>query len=247
MMKKRMWIAAASAALLALGGAHAQAPAEHKMEGERDIDGMHGHQMNGHRMNSDGGFHMRFEDAEKWARHFDDPARDAWQKPDEIIAALKLPKNALVADIGAGTGYFSARLAKSVPKGEVFAADIEKDMVRYLGERAKRENLPNIVPVQAAPDSADLPQPVDVILIVDTYHHIGNRVDYFTKLRGSLKPSGRLALVDFKADAKDGPPAMHRVPLEKATEELKAAGYKRVETFDFLPRQYFAVFEKSAQ
>jgi SAM-dependent methyltransferase len=242
-MTKRIWLAVSAAALLVIG-AHAQTPAEH---GEHKMDGMNGHQMDGHQMNPDGGFHRRFDDADKWAKHFDDPARDAWQKPDEIVAALKLPKTALVADIGAGTGYFSARLAKSVPEGKVFSADIEKDMVRYLGERAKRENLPNIVPVQATPESANLPQPVDLALLVDTYHHIGNRVDYFTKLRSGLKPGGRLALVDFSGDAKDGPPAAHRVSLDKATEELKAAGYKRVETFDFLPRQYFAVFEKAAQ
>jgi SAM-dependent methyltransferase len=242
-MRTRIWIAAAAAAAaLAIGGAHAQAPAEHKMEGGHRTDGAKGHQMN-----PEGVFRHSFEGAEKWAKLFDDPARDAWQKPDEIVAALKLPKNALVADVGAGTGYFSARLARSVPDGEVFAADIEKDMVRYLGERAKREKLSNIIPVQSSADSANLPRPVDLILLVDTYHHIGDRLEYFTRLRSSLKPGGRLAIVDFTAESPDGPPVAHRVPLEKATAELKAAGYKRVESFGFLPRQYFAVFEKTAK
>jgi cyclopropane fatty-acyl-phospholipid synthase-like methyltransferase len=241
-MMTRIWIAAAAAALLTIGGVHAQAPAEHKMEGGHRTDGAKGHQTN-----PEGVFRHSFEGAEKWAEVFDDPARDAWQKPDEIVAALKLPKNALVADIGAGTGYFSARLAKSVPDGEIFAADIEKDMVRYLGERAKREKLSNIVPVQSSADSANLPRPVDLILLVDTYHHIGNRQEYFAKLRGSLKPGGRLAIVDFTAESPDGPPVAHRIPLDEATAELKAAGYERVESFGFLPRQYFAVFEKAAQ
>ena len=80
-----------------------------------------------------------FGDAERWAHVFDDPQRDAWQKPHEVIQALSLPPQGVVADIGAGTGYFAARLANMLPKGRVYAADVEPDMVRYLAERAKRE------------------------------------------------------------------------------------------------------------
>ncbi len=122
-------------------------------------------------------------------------------------------------------------------------ADVEPDMVRYLGERAQREQLVNLVPVQASADAANLPEPVDLILVVDTYHHIGHRVPYFAKLKSSLRPGGRLAIVDFKADSPIGPPAEHRISPEKVTEELAAAGYKPVESQDFLPRQYFLVFE----
>jgi cyclopropane fatty-acyl-phospholipid synthase-like methyltransferase len=90
---------------------------------------------------SDGAFHHRFEDAEKWAKEFDNPERDAWQKPEEILDALHLQRTSLVADIGAGTGYFSVWIAKRIPEGKIFAADIEPDMVRYLGERARLEHL----------------------------------------------------------------------------------------------------------
>src|SRR5262249_7547024 len=143
---------------------------------------------------SDGAFHHRFEHSEKWAKEFDNPERDAWQKPEEILDALHLQGNSLVADIGAGTGYFSVRIAKRIREGKIFAADIEPDMVRYLGERARREHLTNLERVQASADAANLPEPVDVALVVDTYHHIGNRTQYFAKLKSFLRPAGRLVI-----------------------------------------------------
>jgi SAM-dependent methyltransferase len=249
-MMRRTIAGLGAALLLSCGGALAQmgteAPPEHKMHDKGVGDhATGGHHMSGHAGHGDGAFHHRFDDAEKWAKQFDKPERDAWQKPEQVIDALKLPGDALVADIGAGTGYFTARIARRVPKGAVFAVDVEPDMVRYLGERAKRENLANVKPVLATADSANLPEPVDVILLVDAYHHIGNRVDYFGKLRSALKPGGRLALVDFRMDSPEGPPKEHRVSVEQATQELSAAGFTLVEKHDLLPRQYFAVFQKS--
>ena len=190
-----------------------------------------------------GGHHdHRFTDAEKWARIFDDPEREAWQKPDEVIRTLRLPADATVADIGAGTGYFAVRLARAVPKGRVFAVDAEPDMVRYLGERAKREGLANLVPVQAGPDDPKLPAPVDVVLLVNTYHHIPARVEYFRRLRASLKQEGRVAIVDYRPDAPMGPPRAARVPSSAVTEELLRAGYVLVGSHSVLPHQYFLVF-----
>jgi SAM-dependent methyltransferase len=190
------------------------------------------------------GFHRRFNDAEKWAKEFDNPERDGWQKADEALDALHLPPTALVADIGAGTGYFSARLAKRLPQGKVFAADIEPDMVHYLAARAEREHLPNLTPVQARPDAANLPEPVDLILVVDTYHHIDDRSRYFAALQSSLRPGGRLVIIDFKADSPNGPPAQHRIPPERVMRELAAAGFALADTIDFLPRQYGLIFRK---
>jgi precorrin-6B methylase 2 len=94
---------------------------------------------------------------------------------EEILDALHLDHAARVADIGAGTGYFSVKIAKRMPEGKMFAVDVEPDMVRYLGERAQREHLSNVTPVQASADQANLPEPVDLVPLVDTYHHIGNR------------------------------------------------------------------------
>lgn len=183
-----------------------------------------------------------FSDADSWAKVFDDPERDRWQKPHEVIGALKLTPDAKVADIGAGTGYFAARLAHMTPMGRVYAADIEPDMVKYLAERAKREGLNNLVAVQAKRDSAALPEKVDRVLVVDTYHHIGDRVAYFKRLQGSLKPNGEVAIIDFTAESPIGPPKSERIPAWKVAEEMGLAGYVQVAQHTFLPNQYFLVF-----
>jgi cyclopropane fatty-acyl-phospholipid synthase-like methyltransferase len=183
-----------------------------------------------------------FSDADRWARVFDDPARDAWQKPDEVVKALRLAPDAAVADIGAGTGYFAVRLARAVPRGRVFAVDIEPDMVRYLRERAQREGLANLVAVQGKPDDARLPEPVDRVLIVDTYHHIDARVAYFARLRGSLKPGAEVAIVDFTLESPVGPPKSARLPAQTVIDEMRRAGYLLAARHEFLPHQYFLVF-----
>ena len=184
-----------------------------------------------------------FSGAEKWAHVFDDPKRDAWQKPHEVIQALALKPDAVIADIGAGTGYFAMRFANMVPKGRVYGVDIEPDMVKYLAERAKREKRGNVVAVAGAPDDPRLPEKVDLILMVDVYHHVGERESYFRKLRGSLKPGGRVAIIDFRLDAPEGPPRAMRVAPERVIAELKGAGYALAKDHRFLPNQYFLVFQ----
>jgi len=195
------------------------------------------------------GDHMehRFDKPEEWAKSFDDPARDSWQLPDKVIAALKLKPGQAVADVGAGTGYFSVRLARAQAAPKVFAVDIEPSMVGYLRDRAAKEGLKNIVAVQASAESPNLPEPVDVVLIVDTYHHIGNREAYFRRLASSLKPDGRIAIIDFKLDSPEGPPKEFRFPPEKMKAEMAKAGYSLAEQLDFLPRQQFLIFSRSAK
>jgi SAM-dependent methyltransferase len=190
-------------------------------------------------------YHRRFEDAEHWARIFDDPARDAWQKPDEVIAALALPPTARVVDLGAGTGYFAARIARRLPEGAVYAVDVEEDMVRHLRERAAREGLANLTAVLATPAEPRIPEPVDLVLVVDTYHHIGDRVAYFRRLSDSLRPGGRLAIIDFTRESPVGPPAQHRIPAETVAQELAQAGYAQSQAHALLPNQYFLIFEPS--
>src|SRR5512145_2126894 len=184
----------------------------------------------------------RFGDAEKWSRVFDDPERDAWQKPHQVIQALGLKPDASVADLGAGTGYFAVRLARMLPKGTVYAVDVEPDMVKHLAARAQREQLKNMTAVAAAPGDARLPAPVDLVLVVDTYHHIDDRSRYFGRLAGSLAPGGRVAVIDFRLDAQRGPPKRARVAPERVKAELGAAGYALAAEHDFLPEQYFLVF-----
>jgi len=182
-------------------------------------------------------------DASKDAARFDDPARDAWQLPDRVIAALALKPGQSVADIGSGTGYFAVRLAKSATAPKVFGADIEPNMVQYLKDRAAKEGLANVASVLASATSPNLPEPVDVVLIVDTYHHIGDRVAYFRDLQKSLKPGGRVAIIDFAPESPEGPPKEFRFTQQKFQAEMKQAGYRLAAKFDFLPRQNFLIFE----
>lgn len=183
-----------------------------------------------------------FSNAERWAQYFDDPERDAWQKPHEVIAALALEPDAVVADVGAGTGYFSVRLARMLPQGRVYAVDTEPDMVKYLGDRAKREGLENVVPVMGELDSPHLPQKADLVLLVDVYHHIGDRPRYFRNVAGMLRPGGRVAIIDFRLDAPNGPPKSARISPERIRSELESAGYRLVQSHDFLPYQHYLIF-----
>jgi predicted methyltransferase len=184
-----------------------------------------------------------FSGAEQWAQVFDDPKRDAWQKPHEVIQALKLKPDAVIADIGSGTGYFSARFANMAPRGRVYGIDTEPDMVKYLADRAKREGLKNITAVQAKPGDPRLPEKADLVILVDVYHHVQNREQYFRQLQNSLKPGGRLAVIDFRMDSPDGPPKAARLAPEQVKAELQRAGYQLAEEHGFLPNQYFLVFQ----
>jgi cyclopropane fatty-acyl-phospholipid synthase-like methyltransferase len=184
----------------------------------------------------------RFDDPEKFAKGFDDPARDTWQMPAKVIDTLGVKAGMSVADIGAGTGYFSMRLAKVSPGVTVYAADIEPKMVEYLGKRAMTEHLANVVPVLAAAGTPNLPKPVDLVLIVDTFHHLPNRVTYFRDLRKSLTASGRVAIIDFRKDAPDGPPVEFRFTPDQIEKDMKDAGFRLEAKHEFLPRQNFLIF-----
>lgn len=183
-----------------------------------------------------------FGDAEKWAAVFDDPKRDTWQKPHDVIQALALKPDAVVADIGSGTGYFAVRFAHMVPKGKVYGLDTEPDMVKYLAERAKREGLRNLISSKAEPGDPRLPEKADLVIFVDVVHHIDSRERYFSRLRESLKPGGRVAVIDFRMDSPVGPPKAARIAPEQVKAELGRAGYRLDREHAFLPNQYFLVF-----
>lgn len=183
--------------------------------------------------------HHGFDDAERWAKIFDDPSRDAWQQPERVLGYLALAPGMTVADIGAGTGYFEARLAKAVgPTGQVLALDTAPDMVRYMTERAAKEGTPNVKARVIAPDDPGLEaSSVDRILIVNTWHHIGDRASYAKKLRAALKPKGFVAIVDFTMETTKGPPPAHRLKAEVVRDELEQAGLITA-TINELPDQY---------
>jgi predicted methyltransferase len=186
-----------------------------------------------------------FDGAEEWSRVFDDSARAEWQQPEAVIEALAIRPGATVADIGAGTGYFNRFFAAAVgDSGAVKAVDIEPGMVAYMNERARDEHTAQVEAILGEPDDPNLPSGLDLVFLCNTYHHIDGRRDYFRRLRGRLAPGGRLAIVDYKAgDLPVGPPAGHKISPEGVTEELSAAGYVLVESLDFLPYQYFLIFE----
>jgi Methylase involved in ubiquinone/menaquinone biosynthesis len=207
----------------------------------------HGHRHHhGHGDHDDATVTHRFEGPEEWAKRFDDPSRDAWQKPLDVLRLLSVREGMAVGDLGAGTGYFSIPLGRAVgPKGTVWGIDIEPGMVDYLDARARREGLPNVKGVLTKPDEPGLaPESADLVLVVNTWHHIDDRIDYLGKLRKTLRPGGRVAVVDYKiGDLPVGPPADHKLPPEKVVGEFAAGGFEvvlRDETT--LPYQYVLAF-----
>lgn len=186
-----------------------------------------------------------FDDVAHWSAVFDDPARDAWQKPEELVRALEIGRGMVVADLGAGTGYFSRYLSAAVgAAGTVFAVDTEPNLVAHLRERAEHEKTANVTPVLASFDEPRLPAgALDLVLIVDTYHHLDARLDYLQRLRRTLKPGGRVAVVDWQArELPVGPPLEHKIAREQVISEMQAAGYRLVAEPGVLPYQYVLVF-----
>jgi cyclopropane fatty-acyl-phospholipid synthase-like methyltransferase len=187
--------------------------------------------------------HMAFKNAEKWTKNFDDPSRDEWQKPQDVISALKIQDGTIVGDLGAGTGYFSARIAKQFPNATVFAIDNEKDMTVFLQKRADKEKLPNLKPVLSQNDGFSVEKPIDILLIVDTYHHLPNREKYFQTILPQLKPQARIVIVDFLPSSPVGPPKKYRFQPPQIEEELKSLHLKRDQLFE-LPRQFVLILKR---
>lgn len=241
----RHLICSSTLLLAACGGAPAEAPTSAPASapaaapaGHQHHAGQHGHHGGHH--------HHGFEDPAAWAAKWDTEERDAWQKPEAVLAAIAPGPTDRVADIGAGTGYFAVRLATKVPQGTVYAIDLEAAMVKYLGERAAKLGLSNLEPVQSTMHDARIPQPVELVMLTNTYHHIGDRTPYFTRLAGSLKPDGRVAIVDYKLefDGPGPPPAMRLAP-DAVVAEMKAAGYRvTLRDEETLPRQYILIFDR---
>lgn len=195
----------------------------------------HTHPGHGHQA----GHHHSFADVERFARMFDDPARDEWQRPADVVAMLELSAGMTVADLGAGTGYFMPHLAAAVGDGgRVLALDTEPNMVAHMQTRAEEAGLAQIEAREVSPDDAGLePGSVDRILVVDTWHHIAERPAYAARLAEALRPGGFVLVVDFTLDAPEGPPAAMRLPPETVVEELNGALDAEL-LEEELPRQY---------
>jgi ubiquinone/menaquinone biosynthesis C-methylase UbiE len=182
---------------------------------------------------------------EQYIALLEDPKRDEWQKPDQVIQALNLQEGQVVADIGAGSGYFTLRLARGVgEKGTVFAVDVDDGMLNYLRQRLAREKLKNVQVLHVpAHDPLLIDGSLDVAFVCDVYHHLEDREVYLRKLRKALKLNGRLVIVDFykKGEMPVGPPMHMRLSEDTVTKELQAAGLTVTEKLTFLPYQYILI------
>lgn len=188
----------------------------------------------------------RFERAEDHAARWDDPSRDAWQLPSEVLGKMQIEPGMTVADLGAGTGYFMKHLSAAVgPTGRVLALDIEPDMIRYLSERAQREGLTNVGAQLVTPDDPKLaPASVDRLLTVNTWHHIPARGTYAKRLAEALAPGGAVFVVDYTLETEEGPPKKERLPPAQVAEELRQGGLEPEILEEPLPRQYIVVGRK---
>jgi SAM-dependent methyltransferase len=188
----------------------------------------------------------RFPGVEKARAMYDAPGRDEWQKPEALVKALRLSPGDRVADLGAGTGYFERHLAAAVgERGQVFAVEVEPALVGAIRARAEKEKTANVTPVLGSFDNPRLGRDsLDLVLIVDTYHHIDDRRGYFERLRGTLRDGGRVAIVDFeKRPLPVGPGVDHKLDKPVVIAEMTAAGYRLDQDLDeLLPYQYLLVF-----
>ena len=197
---------------------------------------------NGHHHKNHG--HQRFDDAKAWEKVFESHNRDKWQKPDIVIREVGVKRNSLVADIGSGTGYFPIRLAKVATMGRVWGSDIEKNMVNFLNKRAKKQKFKNLFSILGTYEDPMIPEAVNFIFMVNTYHHIEKRGHYFKKLKSKLLTNGRLVIIDFKKkDLPFGPPASMKLSRDEIVTELCKSGYKLYKEPKILEYQNLLIFK----
>jgi cyclopropane fatty-acyl-phospholipid synthase-like methyltransferase len=178
----------------------------------------------------------------------EEPGRAEWQKPDEVIRALKLGPGETLCDVGSGPGYFALRAARLLDaSGWVYAEDVEASMIDALRDRVSQARLANVTPILGLPDDPLLPRSsCDVILVVNTYHLFPNGPAFLRRLAKSLKPGGRLANIDFhKRETPQGPILARRVAREAFLADAQRASYALVGEEKFLPYQYFLIFKPS--
>jgi ubiquinone/menaquinone biosynthesis C-methylase UbiE len=192
--------------------------------------------------------HRGPSDLKEYIEILERPDRDKDQKPDEVVKALNITDYMTIADIGAGSGYFTRKFVWAVQdKGMVYAVDTEPGMLKYNEEMADHLHTPyNAKFVVAKEDDPSLPpNSVDLVFLCDTYHHLEKRADYFTRVKASLKKNGRVAIIDFWTDGRAGDLGFspeHLVARETVITEMAAAGYSLSKEHTFLPRQYFLEF-----
>lgn len=232
-MKKRHFLVLASFIILISSCEETKTQEEHKGMGHAHKEKSHIH--SGNESNK----HMHQKPVEQLIKNFESSERDEYQKPEEVLKYLGDIAGKKIIDIGAGSGYFSVKLAE---KGaNVIAADVSDEFQAALKKRIEDNKLKNIELRKIPFDSPSIEnEEVDMVLIVNTYHHIENRSNYFEKVKAGTKQTGELVLIDFfKSEAPVGPPVDHKISIDKVLAELKKAGYSNFDiNVNLLPYQY---------
>ncbi len=173
--------------------------------------------------------------------------RDLEEDPDRAIDVLRIEKGATVADVGAGSGYMTVKLSKKVgPQGKVYANDIQQGMLDLLNKRLVKSKITNVTTVLGTQDDPRLPsEALDLIIMVDVYHELSQPQVILRKLRSSLKPGGRLVLLEYRKEDPDVPiRPEHKMSVADAKLEVEAEGFKLTKTNEDLPRQHILIFTK---
>ena len=189
--------------------------------------------------------HGLHRDPKAYIGALEDPKRDAYQKPHEVVHALGLKAGEVVADIGAGSGYFTFHLARHVGEmGKIYAVDVSADMILHINRRIRETKAGNIVSILAEPDDPLLPdQSINRFFICDVWHHVENRAKYLSLMKRMLKPGGEIVMIDFhKKDLPVGPPLQMKIAREDLIKQMESNGFRLTREHSFLPYQYFLVF-----
>lgn len=176
----------------------------------------------------------------------DRPERDEAEMPDKVIAHMQIKPTDVVADVGAGTGYFTLRISRVVPQGTVYAVEIQPEMLAFLAQRARQLKADNVITVQGTETDPRLPvQAIDVVLLVDTYHEFAYPREMMENIVKSLKPGGRVIQIEYRGeDPAVQIKALHKMTIAQARKEMEAVGLQWQGTHDFLPYQHFMMFTK---
>jgi SAM-dependent methyltransferase len=190
-----------------------------------------------------------FAEADKYIAFLERADRATWQRPDAVVSALSLRGDETVVDVGAGSGYFTFRLAAALPRGRVIALDIEPEMVRHVHHRAMQEGLDNVEARLISSDEPDVPEAADLVFICDVLHHVTNRPDWLAGLARQLESGTRLAVVEFREGSlPEGPPEAMKIPTHRIRQEIEAAGFSLLADHSpLLPYQSFLEFRRSTQ
>ena len=185
------------------------------------------------------------QDPKAYIAMLESPDRTAEQKPDEVIAALALKQGETVADIGAGSGFFSFRFAPHVGNsGRVYAVDVNPDMILYMNRHIRDNKLTNVVTVLSAPDDPLLIDgSINRFFVCNTWHHVDNRPEYIKLMKRMLKPGGQIIVIDYRKEVLPvGPPPEMKMAREEVLREMESGGFRLAQEHSFLPYQYFLVF-----